>query len=113
MYNPEVYLPLNDMGKFDVSGAIGKGYLNVISEGKGAEDILNDLLGEKELVITEKYPCRYVCNFSRDRMERNLISLGKKELISLADEQNGAELQCHFCNSKYSFTESEIKELIQ
>lgn len=199
VYNPEVYLPLNESGKFDVSSALGKGYLNVIkdfglkepyigyvdlvsgeigediayyyayseqipsvvslgvliapdenvvnaggfiiqllpgaddslvdyledrisrtppitallSEGKSPEEILDVLLGEKGLTVTEKYPCRYVCNCSRDRMERNLVSLGRKELISLADEQHGAELQCHFCNQKYNFTEEEILELAQ
>lgn len=199
VYNPEVYLPLNPYGKFDVAGAVGKGYLNVIkdfglkepyigyvdlvsgeigedvayyfafseqvpsivslgvlispdenvvnaggyiiqlmpgadeglieflearvgsvssvtamlSEEKSPEDILAVLLGDRGLEITGKHPCRYVCNCSRDRMERNLVSLGAKELLELADEQHGAELQCHFCNRKYSFSEAEIRELIQ
>ena len=32
VHNPLVYLPLNSEGKFDVAGAIGKGYLNVIKD---------------------------------------------------------------------------------
>ena len=30
--NPLIYLPLNEQGKFDVAGAVGKGYLNVIKD---------------------------------------------------------------------------------
>ena len=32
VHNPLVYLFLNSEGKFDVAGAIGKGYLNVIKD---------------------------------------------------------------------------------
>jgi len=30
VHNPLVYLPLNSQGKYDVAGAVGNGYLNVI-----------------------------------------------------------------------------------
>jgi molecular chaperone Hsp33 len=199
VYNPEVYLPLNAIGHFDVAGAVGRnGYLNVIKDlglrepyvgyvdlvsGEIGEDlayyyayseqvptvvslgvlvspdeniitsggyiiqlmpgtdeetikyledkifladsitcmltdgldpagILQKLLGEKGLEITDRLPCKFECNCNRDRMERNLISLGKKELIDIADEQHGAELQCHFCNRKYNFTEDELRSLV-
>lgn len=199
VYEPQVYLPLNAAGKFDVAGAVGrKGYLNVIkdlglkepyvgyvdlvsgeigedmayyfasseqiptvvslgvlvdtdenvvtaggyiiqlmpgadesiisfiedkvfladsitcmlSTGMDAEAVLDSLLGEKELQITDRLPCKYQCNCSRERMERNLISLGAKELEDMAEEQHGAEVQCHFCNTKYQFTEAELRGLI-
>jgi molecular chaperone Hsp33 len=84
----------------------------MLSDGMDGEAVLNSLLGEKELQITDRLPCKYQCNCSRERMERNLISLGAKELTDMADEQHGAELQCHFCNTKYQFTEAELRELI-
>lgn len=199
VYNPQVYLPLNDVGKFDVGKAVGKnGYMNVIKDlglkepyvgyvdlasGEIGEDlayyfatseqvptvvalgvlvnpdesivtaggyiiqlmpganeeiveyledkvffadsvttmltdglepsqILERLLGEKGLEINDRLPCKYQCNCSRDRMERNIISLGAVEISEMADEQHGAELQCHFCNKKYNFTEDELRSLI-
>jgi Disulfide bond chaperones of the HSP33 family len=198
--NPLVYLPLNNYGKFDVAGAIGKnGYLNVIKDlgmkepyvgyvdlytgeigediayyfavseqvpsivslgvlvapdesvinaggfmiqlmpgadeglvefleskvgnmqpvtslfeiGKTPDDILNLILGEKGLEITDKTSCGYLCNCSRERMERNLISLGAKDILEIMQEQHGAELQCHFCNRKYNFSEQELLQLVQ
>ena len=46
-------------------------------------------------------------------MERALISLGRKELTALIEEDRGAELVCHFCHSKYFFTTEELRELLK
>ncbi len=84
----------------------------MLSNGMDASDVLESLLGEKGLSITDRLPCRYQCTCGRDRMERNLISLGAEEIEKMADEQHGAELQCHFCNARYHFTEEELRALI-
>jgi len=84
----------------------------MLSTGMGPADILEKLLGEKGLEIIETLPCNYVCNCSRERMERNLIALGRDELSAMIEEQHGAELICHFCNSRYYFTEDELKRLL-
>ena len=44
-------------------------------------------------------------------MEKALISLGRKDLQSLIDEDEGAELVCHFCRKKYMFTTDELKQM--
>ena len=46
-------------------------------------------------------------------MEKALISMGEKDLQSLADEDQGAELVCHFCHSKYFFTTEQLLDLIK
>ena len=84
----------------------------LLEEGKRPEELLELILGEIGLEITEKYSCRYLCNCSRERMERNLISIGTKDIMEMAVEQHGAELQCHFCNRKYNFTGDELMSLI-
>jgi len=199
VYNPQVYLPLNQSGKFDVARAVGEnGYLSVIrdiglkepyigyvklatgeigddiayyfafseqipssvglgvlidrdesvlasggfivqlmpgaeeeliqhieskisvmppvtsmlSDGKKPEDILEFILGEKELKIIDTSNCSFSCNCSRERMERNLLTLGRDEIAEIIEQQHGAEIQCHFCNSRYFFTEEELRKLI-
>ena len=62
--------------------------------------------------ILERNPIAYRCTCSRDRMERALVSLGRKDLQSLIDEDQGAELGCHFCHSKYFFTTEELRGLL-
>jgi len=86
---------------------------SLLSEGKDAEGILEMILGEKGLVILDKDECRYKCSCSRERMESSLISLGEKDLIEMINEDHGAELQCHFCNKKYFFTEDDLRNLIK
>ena len=63
--------------------------------------------------ILERTPLRYHCTCSRERMEKALISLGQKDLQSLIDEDQGAELVCHFCRSRYQFTTEQLVCLMQ
>lgn len=197
--NPDVDIPLNDKGKLDVGGAIGKGTLSVIKDLKMKEPYVGQLelqtgevgddlayyfaqseqvpsvvaLGvlvdrdytamcsggfiiqvmpdcdEKTLTrlensiqglmpvtemlqngmdgaeivkyvmlgfepeILEETEIGYECDCSRERMERALISLGKTELESIIEDQNGAEIVCQFCNTPYEFTGEELGKLAQ
>ncbi len=64
-------------------------------------------------VLLSVSPLAYRCHCSRRRMERALISLGAEELKRMiADEVDGAELACHFCNEKYRFTTHDLIRLL-
>ena len=63
--------------------------------------------------ILETTPVSYTCTCSRERMEKALISMGRKDLQSLIDEDEGAELVCHFCHSKYFFTTDQLREMME
>ncbi len=52
---------------------------------------------------------RYHCNCSRDRFERALRLLGRRELEEM---RNGVDPQCHFCNASYHFSADDIEALI-
>ncbi|MBQ1302241.1 MAG: Hsp33 family molecular chaperone HslO, partial [Firmicutes bacterium] len=52
------------------------------------------------------------CDCSRERMERALISIGKKDLQEIIDEDGEAELVCHFCRTHYRFTKEELEKLL-
>ncbi len=77
------------------------------------EELLEDWFRGMDPVVLERTPLRYHCSCSRHRMEKALISLGRKELQGLIDEDIGAELGCHFCHSQYAFTTQELKELLE
>ena len=76
------------------------------------EQLCEDWFRGMEPRILERTPLRYRCTCSRERMEKALISLGQKDLQSLIDEDEGAELVCHFCRSKYMFTTGELKTMM-
>lgn len=80
------------------------------------EDSLDDLaerwFKDLDLVKLSREPLSYRCDCSRERCERMLISLGKKQLLQLINEDHQAELTCHFCHRTHSFTEEQLKALL-
>ncbi len=76
------------------------------------EELLEDWFRGMDLQVLERAPLRYHCSCSRYRMEKALISLGRRELQTLIDEDTGAELGCHFCHSQYAFTTDDLKDLL-
>ncbi|WP_311146008.1 Hsp33 family molecular chaperone HslO [Stomatobaculum longum] len=82
-----------------------------LKEGKTPEDILAWIFEGRELKLTDKLLCRFHCDCSRERVERALISLGSKELKSMAEEKKPAELHCQFCGKSYLFSPEELTAL--
>ena len=86
---------------------------SMLNLGMTPEDILNELLGEFHPEISEKIPAEFHCDCSKKRVEKVLISLGKKELTSIINDGKPVELKCHFCNSGYTFTTEELKVILK
>ena len=84
----------------------------MLDEGNTPEQILELVLGDMGLEITDKMPVQFHCNCSKERVEKVLISLGKKELKDIIEEGKEVELNCHFCNSNYTFSVEELKEIL-
>ena len=76
------------------------------------EQLIEDWFRGMNPQVLERTPLRYHCGCSRARMEKSLISLGRRELNGIIAEDTGAELGCHFCHSQYRFTTEELKELV-
>lgn len=85
----------------------------MMSDGMTAEEIALKLLDGLEPNILDESEVFYKCDCNRERTERVLISLGKKELSAMADEGKDVEICCHFCDKKYTFTPKEISDLIK
>ena len=93
----------------NVSALFEKGLSNVEIAEIALEGIEYDLFDELDV--------DYLCNCSRDRMERALISLGKNELNKMLAEQiaegkdEQLEVNCRFCNKKHIFTREDINNM--
>ncbi|WP_249299295.1 Hsp33 family molecular chaperone HslO [Feifania hominis] len=81
----------------------------LIDEGKTPAEILRALLCEFDVEILEQSYKEYRCNCSRERIERALISLGREELLKLAQEQQSIEVSCQFCERKYQVPADELR----
>lgn len=85
----------------------------LIEQGNTPEDIIKLILPNEDIKFNEPCDVSYKCNCTEERMQRNLMSLGKKDLFEIAEQDEVTELVCHFCNKKYHFEKEELVELIE
>lgn len=90
-----------------------KSITEMINSGVDAEGIIKEILGEIEFKVYESKSIRYECTCSKERFEKALISIGRKDLEEIMSEQGHAELVCHFCNKKYHFDRDELEQLLE
>lgn len=83
-----------------------------LREGKTPEDLLDMALAGFDYEITDNKPVRFHCGCDRDRVQRALILLGKKELENLAADGEDVEIKCHFCGKAYSFTPDDLVKMM-
>ncbi len=84
---------------------------NMLTSGMTGSDIAMKVLEGLEPNILDSINVSYKCDCSRERVSKALIGMGRDELIGLANEQETAEVCCHFCDKKYYFTRDELFEL--
>ena len=99
-----------------VPSSVGLGVLSVTSmldNGHTPEQMLEQVLEGLDLEITDTMPAQFYCNCSKKRIEKAIISIGKKEIQEMIDEGKEIEVKCHFCNTAYKYTVDELKELLK
>ena len=84
---------------------------NILNDGNTPEQLLQLLLGDLGLEINDKIPTQYYCDCSRQRVERALISLGKKDIQEMIDDGKQIEVRCQFCDKIYHFEIDDLKRM--
>lgn len=84
----------------------------VLDEGNSPEQMLNLLLGNLEVQIMETLNTSYVCNCSKDKVRKAIISIGRKDIEEMIAEEKDIEVNCHFCNRNYKFSVDVLKEML-
>lgn len=85
----------------------------MLDAGMTPEQILEQILGEFGLEITDTVPTQFYCNCSRERVEKALVSIGKKELQTMIADGKPVNLNCHFCNTDYEFDTEDLKRILK
>lgn len=88
-----------------------KSVTEMLEEGMTPEMLLEEILGDFGLEITDTLPAKFSCNCSKERITKALISIGKKDLQEMIDDGEPIEVNCHFCNTNYTFSIDELKEI--
>ena len=86
---------------------------SLLDAGKTPEEILTDILGEFGLEILKKMPVQFHCDCERSRVEKAIISIGRKEIQDMIDEGKEIEVNCQFCNKHYKFSVDELGEMLK
>ena len=84
----------------------------MLEAGMTPEDILGQVMGTLGVVFLETTEVSYKCYCTRQRVERALISLGRKELEEIAAEGKEFPVECQFCDTVYKFTPGDVRELL-
>ena len=85
----------------------------MLSQGGTPESILTGLLGKLDFKVMETMPVAFRCDCSRERVEKALVALGPREIRSLIAEGKPITLNCHFCNTDYTFSTEELIDVLQ
>lgn len=85
----------------------------LLDKGYTPQQILKELLGNVGLEITDTIPAQFYCNCSKERVEKAVASIGRKDIQEMIDEGEDIEVKCHFCNSAYNYTIEDLKQIIK
>ncbi len=85
----------------------------LLEQGHTPESLLEAVFEGLDLEIMDKVPTEFYCNCSKERVEKALISIGRKDLNEMIQEGKEIELNCHFCNTNYVFSVEELKEILR
>lgn len=79
---------------------------------KMLEEIFKDMPEEYKPEVLDEREIKWNCDCSRKRIEQALMTIGKKDLAEIIEEDGKAELQCQFCLEKYHFNREELTEIL-
>ena len=85
----------------------------MMDEGMAPEDILELLLGDLGLEITERKIVQFYCNCSKERVSKALATIKDDDIQEMIDDGEDIEVKCFFCNSAYNFTTEDLKEILE
>lgn len=94
-------------------GLKGFAYTELLKKGLSPEDIISKIFEGYDVEFTDKLPCAYVCDCSRERVEQAVISLGRKELSAMIADNKPVEVVCDFCRTKYVFSTEELLRFLK
>lgn len=117
--DPEIDRPA-EAASADDSEQLAGATLQADAENQAASERLAALLQEIFKDVPEEYQpeilaereIRWECDCSRERIESALLTIGRRDLTEIIEEDGEAELQCQFCCKKYHFNKDELVAIL-
>lgn len=86
---------------------------SMLDKGMTPEEILEEVLDGFEVEVKDTMPVQFYCNCTKERVEKAIISIGKKDIQEMIEDGKPIEVNCHFCGKSYEFSVEELKTLIK
>ncbi len=83
----------------------------LLDDGKTPEQMLELLLEGLDLEIVDTMPTAYECNCDKARVEKAIVSIGKKDIKEMIDDGKEIEVNCQFCGKNYVFTVEDLEKM--
>ena len=83
----------------------------MLERGLSPEGILEEILGDFGLEITDTLDTQFYCDCGKEKVSRALASINKKDLDDIINDGESIEVKCQFCNKAYTFDIDELKEI--
>ncbi len=90
-----------------------KSVTELLENGMTPEEILRLILKDMNFELLDTIDTEFYCNCSKDRVSKAIMSIGAKDIQDMIDEGKPIEVNCHFCNTNYTFTVDELKEMLE
>lgn len=85
----------------------------LLEDGMTPEQIIDLLMEGLDVEITDTMPVQFYCNCDKKRVQKAIISIGKKDIQEMINDGKEIEVKCHFCNEAYHFSVEELKDMIK
>ena len=86
---------------------------SMLDNGHTPEQMLEQVLDGLNVEFTDTMDTQFKCNCSHERIEKAIISIGKKDIQEMIDDGKEVEVKCHFCNTAYTFSVEELKQILK
>lgn len=86
----------------------------MLAKGLSLEEMCQKALDGFAMEVLDEFQIHYVCNCSKERFAKGLLTLGPQEIRTLPlDSQGRVETVCQYCSRKYYFTKEELESLAE
>lgn len=106
---PERSIALVEKNIAAMSEPLGK----MLFKGRDINDIVSGIFDGRNITIAGKCPLKPACRCSRDNLADVLMTLPEKDIAEMIDEDSGAEIVCTFCRKAYSFSETDLRGILE
>lgn len=85
----------------------------MLKNGLSPEQILEHLFSDMGLKINDRVETDFKCDCSKEKVSKAIMSIEAKDIEEMIADNKPIEVNCHFCNTTYSFTPAELAILLK